>query len=641
MSEGKGSRRAVAELRWEAGAEPVERVGGRSLHQYWPVLSPYFRDVLLPPVRRTDEDVVLWSWREPEGAKAVSAGELRALRKRLAGELELLAENLERAEVVSGTVEAQKSGGGIQGLAAVMAGVVERLVASSDPELAGYVARTEAGLRLHSWGAGAPARVQYPDTAGAGVADARVAVEEGRRRGRGMRRRKWAGLMMLGGVGAAVGLGSVIWNRADAPDSGSEANAETKVHREEMPGGPRAEPTADRRVAREMEGGGRLREDVARTGVSDDERMGKTAVTAERAVADAAGASETVSSRNRPMAQRPVAQEEPRGVPLAPNGRPDQENPASGGRAGGALREGDTEKPAEKRAEVGAASDEDAARKKVEEVRRDVPVRQRSEAAEPVGLKALEERKRAGELRPEDGETRETRGERRREESAAASGGVVAADLRTKRGEVSEIGWQREMIVRRPRWQTRLLVDAIVPTRPVRLGESSGAESLQERMLAEAGARMPATLRALRWREGVGFAGENSARWRGGNGGGSREQQAELEWGEQEGTWTLEDASGGVVAEVRTTAARDGWVILVREGVRVYQWFTVEIAAEERGARWSWRRVTAAELPAGVAIRGGDAGEMRVETAPALAEPLALFDRATGWAAVAEMSARR
>ena len=48
MNEG-GSRRAVAEIRFGEDRIGITKVGGRSIHQYWTLLGPHFRDVLLAP----------------------------------------------------------------------------------------------------------------------------------------------------------------------------------------------------------------------------------------------------------------------------------------------------------------------------------------------------------------------------------------------------------------------------------------------------------------------------------------------------------------------------------------------------------------------------------------------------------------
>jgi hypothetical protein len=167
MSRASAARRAVAEIRWEGGARTVAWVGDRSVHHYWTLLSAYFRDVLLPPHRRAEENGVSWSWREDEDPAPVTASELRTLRKTLTEEQQMFAESLAGGGLGRrGAAAGLKGQMNVEQLGAVMAGVVAGLVERSDDALRGYVCRTESGLRLHSWGADAPARPSYPDTSG-------------------------------------------------------------------------------------------------------------------------------------------------------------------------------------------------------------------------------------------------------------------------------------------------------------------------------------------------------------------------------------------------------------------------------------------------------------------------------------------
>ncbi len=171
MSRSSTVRRAVAEIRWDEGSRSVAWVGDRSIHHYWTLLSAYFRDVLLPPLRRAEEDGVSWSWREDEEPAPVSASELRSLRKALAEEQQLFAESLAGGGLGRrGQAAGLKGQMNVEQLGTVMAGVVSKLVERSDDALRGYVCRTESGLRVHSWGADAPACPTYPDTSGLEIA---------------------------------------------------------------------------------------------------------------------------------------------------------------------------------------------------------------------------------------------------------------------------------------------------------------------------------------------------------------------------------------------------------------------------------------------------------------------------------------
>ncbi len=169
MSGSTGTRRAVAEVRWDNDPGMISWVGNRPVHQFWPMISSYFRDLLLPPQRRPDENVVTWTWLELSQPEPLILPEFRALRRRLESEQQLFVENLARAGAGNGA-------GGLKGqvdvdqLGAVMGQVVSRLVACSDADLATFLCRTEHGLRIHSWGAAKAANPRFPDSTGLEIA---------------------------------------------------------------------------------------------------------------------------------------------------------------------------------------------------------------------------------------------------------------------------------------------------------------------------------------------------------------------------------------------------------------------------------------------------------------------------------------
>jgi len=190
MSGSTGTRRAVAEVRWDNDPDMISWVGTRPVHQFWPMISSYFRELLLPPQRRPDENVVTWSWLEPSQPEPLILAEFRALRRRLESEQQLFVENLTRAGAGSGAgglkgqvnvdqltrAGAGSGAGGLKGqvnvdqLGAVMGQVVSRLVACSDADLATFLCRTEHGLRIHSWGAAKAANPRFPDSNGLEIA---------------------------------------------------------------------------------------------------------------------------------------------------------------------------------------------------------------------------------------------------------------------------------------------------------------------------------------------------------------------------------------------------------------------------------------------------------------------------------------
>ena len=173
MIEG-GLRRAVAEIRFGEDRAGLTKVGGRSIHQYWSLLSPHFRDVLLAPQRRSDDGGVAWNWRESADRKPPTVSELASVRKRLERANESFAEN-----PVSPLLGDARNGTSSQALidqvASKVKALADSLAAKSDAALADFVCRTETGVMIHSWGVVSPAQVIYPDSLETGIGGVVVA----------------------------------------------------------------------------------------------------------------------------------------------------------------------------------------------------------------------------------------------------------------------------------------------------------------------------------------------------------------------------------------------------------------------------------------------------------------------------------
>jgi hypothetical protein len=156
MSPDGKPRRACALLKVGRGQPARPMVAKRPLFSYWAILMPHFRGVLLPPQNRSDESIQ-WTWTEPADGDAISAAELATIRKRLAGAQQSLADALDDTSGLAAKAAA------IRETKNRMDEVVGALVALSDPALAGFVARTDRGMLLHSWGLANPLPVQYLD----------------------------------------------------------------------------------------------------------------------------------------------------------------------------------------------------------------------------------------------------------------------------------------------------------------------------------------------------------------------------------------------------------------------------------------------------------------------------------------------
>ena len=158
------ARLATVEVYWGKDPGQILWIGNRMVHQFWPLLGPYFRDILLTPRRRTEEEIVAWMWREPADSKPATGAELAALRKRLTGVLRGFVENARDDPGGDGGAAGLRSQASIAQLASAMETSIARLIAKSDAEFAKFVARTESGLRLHSWGVTTAATPSYPES---------------------------------------------------------------------------------------------------------------------------------------------------------------------------------------------------------------------------------------------------------------------------------------------------------------------------------------------------------------------------------------------------------------------------------------------------------------------------------------------
>ncbi len=156
MSGAANLRRAVALQRPGADPPAWAVIGRRPIYQFWHLLAPHFRAVLLAPQRRPDGGYG-WNWQDDGAGGPPTAAELAELRQQLR-----IAEHSFTAlatdppwsqdpEDASGPLSL---GGKVKVAARAL---VAQFGAASDAALAGYVCRTESGLMLHSWGATFPA----------------------------------------------------------------------------------------------------------------------------------------------------------------------------------------------------------------------------------------------------------------------------------------------------------------------------------------------------------------------------------------------------------------------------------------------------------------------------------------------------
>ena len=164
MNDSNTARRAVAELRIGDEQPAWSLIGSRTIHQFWPLLSPHFKGVLLSPQRRPDLGGVFWTWREANGNRPLTAAEFVDVRRRLESALRSFAGKLTEPPRNDEPGDGDSTADLDVQLKARVQSMVAMLTAVPDSALAGFVCRPESGPMVHSWGAAVPALPYFPDT---------------------------------------------------------------------------------------------------------------------------------------------------------------------------------------------------------------------------------------------------------------------------------------------------------------------------------------------------------------------------------------------------------------------------------------------------------------------------------------------
>jgi len=179
MSESDSPRRVVAEIRVGADQSGLTKIGSRSIHHYWQALARDFQGVLLAPQRRPDDGGVAWTWREAGGSKPVTPPELAELCARLTAANRSFAKNLDGSELSAEALGGLNPEEGVDQLKSTVNEMVANLTGNPDAKLAAFACRTDAGVKLHSWGASVPAQPFYPDAHDCEVSGAVLVGEKG------------------------------------------------------------------------------------------------------------------------------------------------------------------------------------------------------------------------------------------------------------------------------------------------------------------------------------------------------------------------------------------------------------------------------------------------------------------------------
>jgi len=683
MAENGKSRQVKAEVHWGRDPAAILRIDQRVVHQYWPLIAPYFRNVLLPPQRRAEADIVAWSWRE-DGEKAPTGKELRALRQRLAEDQADFLDYARDGKGAGGNARGQASIGQI---ASAMDGWVARVVAMPDQQFSTFVAATDAGLRLHSWGVATAAVPSYPD------APAREAHEPATAGAQAQepsgRTRRWIVLALLLFLLAGGGWTGWRWwshREVSAPRNAEAAYSGPRVATAAAPAGASAQPSAPAIRSREAE---RTSSDTRRptspktaTEYPEAERArvdaivkdkppleekvfapsqsslapaalapgtasgampatttgvgampaaiaahggdGSTSSVEQAAPAGVSGTQGAIAAGNAPAA--PVQTEV--GVPITPPPPP----PPVGPKTSSHLSEKENESAMEKHPTKSPGADD----------KRESPGFARNDRSDTSA---------PGDSAPKESEDHKPPPSEMNAKHEAIPSVAFATDSTAPRSkpEVPSVGWT-SVEVEASAWRVRLLGDAILPTQPVRAGTANTLAAERAKALAERRAQLPAVFANLRARWGfmVGVAG-HSLLWREVSGAALHEnelsgQRAELEWWEGKpvsaGEHEAVDELGHIWARLKIDADGDCFLHLA-EGVD--GWYCRSVDGDTRAL--AWRRSDQRPLPP--AWRGTtDEQSARLiiplgATGGSTAESAALVDEASGWALVSRVTLAR
>ena len=160
------SRLLTAEVNWGGNSDAIFWAGSAPIHQFWPRLAPQFSAALLAPQRRMDGEVVAWTWRQSDREDEITAAELLVLRALLGTSLESFRKAQPNHQEPGFDGAPAKGRTNLELLWDAVSAMVADLLAKSDRDLLTFAVRTEAGLRLHSWGAKKAASALAPEQLG-------------------------------------------------------------------------------------------------------------------------------------------------------------------------------------------------------------------------------------------------------------------------------------------------------------------------------------------------------------------------------------------------------------------------------------------------------------------------------------------
>ncbi len=695
------SRLAVAELNWGHNPSAILWIGSRAVHQYWALLAPYFRDVLLTPQRRAEDQIIAWSWREERESRVPTGAELAALRKRLAGDLQAFVDNVSAGAEEGRGLVAAGNAPGIGQIAAAMEGWVSRLLAMSDNEFVSYVACTESGLRLHSWGLTTAVVPRFPETdkakteseGGDGPEEPDVVAGNAAVRSGRARRRMGLVLLTMGLLAGGVWAGRQAWGAIrDEQRMTNDAGPRREV------GGfnlrklwQRFGGTSDRPLERDpvqasekktaavgskpdpaglgtqsvslkaarSTGKNDSAKSVAITSAGEAVDLADSARQVTTEAAATSSASDSTVGGGAATNRYGVATG---GVSAAPAGGGGAAAPSvttvapqSELASGGSPRAFQPQTTNSGTTVASASADDPVARSAMDSVGAN---RKNDAGSMHATQERMEEAKAATVATitsTDDGRgTVVTRGPERADAASTDETASVRSLLALRdaseesRVAMAETSWTRVVRVQAGEWRVRLLGETILPTQPVRAGEEVTFETMRAQMLAERRAQLPVAFASVRGRRGFAVESESGPlQWRIPAGADTISAQAdgnraEIFWAEgaapSSEIYEAVDEQGRAVARLEVGADRTPVLSLTAE-TRGWCWFTLDGEVTS----FIGRRLSLETMPSAwhwTMDAHGAHLQIPLTTSAGTAEveTVALVDPATGWAIISQIT---
>ena len=694
MSIAHQSHLLTAEVNWGGDPGAIFWVGKAPVHQFWPRLAPHFGSSLLAPQRKMDGEVVAWTWRESEHDEEIAAAELLALRALLGTSLESFRKaQPPRADSGSSGAPAQNRTN-LDLLWDAVEALVADLLAKSDHELLAFVVRSEAGLRIHSWGAKKAALPRSPEqlghevsgitvATGKAMADVEVQIKNSAGEVHAKTLSDGTGRFRFPNVNPGVYRVVATHPKIGFPSEGLEVSVasgpvsglklRSNAPGEEMePEDESTEEAPPPRRRKRLLAGLLLAGAIAAAILSGRRLIGTKSTAAASsdstdpvehpAVATSSGSaahrstSITTTSRIAPPATRRAAG----GATSA-----DQDTASVGdGSPGGS---GGSQAP-----NVASASVPPAARP---EVALHLPPtaggQNRTTTSADAATHSTRETEPTAPHRKAEPSSKAVSSASNPPDSTSPSASAHAAvkssfnPAGSETQTAAEVAsappmptWAHRTQMRPSAWMVRLLVDPILPTDPTGDDSPAALEALRKRVLQEQEAALPSTFRALITRRGytVHLPVDPSAsgyRWQlpAGVSPGTRAtiigEQAELSWDgpplPAAGRYELVSDSGQ--PRFRLEVLSTGIASVDRgEGVSASYWLQVapQIADAASAKRFSWQRASGGAVPSSWA--DADLSRVNLPLSDSIGtetnSDLAFFDSVTGWAVTAQVTLR-